>query len=149
MTLREIIRTFRQFKLPYQSTLLEPKSTSWPWRSWLESKSAMRGLSKYEVSQGTVRHDWDIQAHVWPVRCRQQSAGNDCGDKRAHLVKLKKLMCCESLIQHLFFSFGIVDSWNSLPPEVAHAPSLQYVRDRLDSTNSQDRKFFQWILPSN
>ena len=42
---------------------------------------------------------------------------------RGHKYKLKKSRCDTSLRQH-FFSFTLVDIWNSLPPDVVEAPSL-------------------------
>ena len=66
---------------------------------------------------------------------------------RGHKYKLKKLRCCTSLRQHSF-TFRVVDSWNSLPPEVVDAPSLQAFKSRLDSI-WQDKKFLQGVLPTN
>ena len=55
---------------------------------------------------------------------------------RGHKCKLKKSRCYTSLCQH-FFSFRVVDGWNSLPPSVIEAPSLQTFKNRLDSTWSE------------
>ena len=88
----------------------------------------------------------DLQIYAWPVQCQQQSVGNVCWDnnKRTQkLYKLKKLRCCQN-----FFSLRIVvGSWNSLPPDVANAPSLQAFKGRLDSI-WQDRKFLHQVLPT-
>ena len=46
---------------------------------------------------------------------------------RGHSYKLKKQRCNTTLRQH-FFIQRIVDRWNSLPAEVAEAPSLNASR---------------------
>ena len=50
---------------------------------------------------------------------------------RGHSYKLKKQRCNTTLRQH-FFTQRIVDRWNSLPAEVAEAPSLNAFKNRVD-----------------
>ena len=50
---------------------------------------------------------------------------------RVHNYKLKKQRCNTMLRQHLFTQ-RIVDRWNSVPAEVARAPSLNAFKNRVD-----------------
>ena len=50
---------------------------------------------------------------------------------RGHSYKLKKQKCNTTLWQY-FFTQRIVDRWNSLPAEVAEAPSLNASKNRVD-----------------
>ena len=52
-------------------------------------------------------------------------------ETRGHPFKLKKQYCGTSTRQN-FFSFRIVQSWNSLPTPVVTAPSLNSFKARLD-----------------
>ena len=58
---------------------------------------------------------------------------------REHKHKLIKSRCYTSLRQR-FFSFRVVENWNSLSPDLVEAPSLQAFKNRLDSIWSE-RKF--------
>ena len=65
----------------------------------------------------------------------------DAESTRGHKHKLIKFRCYTSLHQH-FFSFRVVDSWNSFPPDVVEVPSLQAFKNRLDSEISLLMDFF-------
>ena len=52
-------------------------------------------------------------------------------NSRGHSYKLKKQRCNTTLRQH-FFTLRIVDRWNSLPAEVAEAPSLNAFKNRVN-----------------
>ena len=51
---------------------------------------------------------------------------------REHKHKLIKSRCYTSLRQR-FFSFRVVENWNSLSPDLVEASSLQAFKNRLDS----------------
>ncbi len=51
--------------------------------------------------------------------------------RRGHTYKLKKRYCRTSTRKH-FFSFRVVDSWNSLPESVVSSPTLNTFKNRLD-----------------
>ena len=57
---------------------------------------------------------------------------------RGHPLKLKKRFCKTNTRQN-FFSFRVVDMWNSLPESVVTAPSLDCFKSRLDKTWSERR----------
>jgi hypothetical protein len=59
--------------------------------------------------------------------------------RRGHQYKLKK-QACKTATRQNFFSFRIVNAWNSLPEKVVSAPSVNSFKSRLDSIWS-DHKF--------
>ena len=115
-------------------------------RSWIQWKTQVHEFAKYEVPSGKGWHDWDIYKYTRTVQCQQQSLEKGCrvNNKRAQTYKLKKSSRYTSLHQH-FFSFRVVDSWNSLPPDVLRDPSSQAFKNWLDSIWSE-RKFLSWWI---
>ena len=61
---------------------------------------------------------------------------------REHKHKLIKSRCYTSLRQR-FFSFRVVENWNSLSPDLVEASSLQAFKNRLDSFWSK-RTLLSW-----
>ena len=52
--------------------------------------------------------------------------------RRGHNLKLKKKYCRTATRQN-FFTFRVVNGWNSLPANVVNAPSLNSFKSRIDS----------------
>ena len=58
---------------------------------------------------------------------------------RGHRFKLYKQRCSLNIRQN-FFTYRVVDRWNTLPSKVVDSPTLQTFKNRLD-THMGDRKF--------
>ena len=58
-------------------------------------------------------------------------ASSDGMQTRGHCMKIRKRQCSTSLRLN-FFSFRIVNIWNSLPYEIVMAPSVNCLKGRLD-----------------
>ena len=46
------------------------------------------------------------------------------------------------------FRIRVVNSWNSLPPEIVDTPFMQAFKNRFNTTG-EDRKFLHCILPTH
>ncbi|XP_076454814.1 uncharacterized protein LOC143289651 [Babylonia areolata] len=58
--------------------------------------------------------------------------GNSNRPTRGHNLRLKKRPCNGQMRQH-YFSFRVVNPWNTLPDSVVSAPSLNTFKARLDN----------------
>ena len=66
---------------------------------------------------------------------------NTLSKTRGHSYKLFKRPCSTNTRMH-YFSFRVVDKWNSLPNEIVTAPSINSFKNRLDKHwSSQDIVF--------
>ena len=73
---------------------------------------------------------------------------NNTGGTRGHKYKLYKRPC-KTNVRHNYFTYRVVDMWNSLPSEVVEAPSVNAFKNRLDKFWSNQSFVFNYRADFN
>ena len=103
---------------------------SWVERSYVWAKSTENETTKHVLQKIEMWPHRSVQIHSQYLQSQWQSAWIR-NNTRGHSYKLKKQRCNTMLRQH-FFTQRIVYRWNSLPAEIAEAPSLNAFKNRVD-----------------